>query len=417
MTEHFATSPFGGRMMNAAHFLNYETLRQSQKQVQSVQADSNKAAKLCTVDRWKLLRALTEARESYQISHRTISVLEVLLSFYGDKLLDARAPLIVFPSNHELSMRLRGMSAPTIRRHLAHLVQLGFILRRDSPNGKRFVRRNSDGEIAMAFGFDLAPLVFKAAEIEAHAEQARDIARKRQQLRFTITIHLRDIAKTIAAACLENRAGDWIGLAERLQALSGRVERNGSIENLTMREHALGILRHDVENLYVSMLSESKMSASEHEIEHHIQNSNIEYLDKDTKDKPDITNEPILPGTTTHKINNKACNPAKSDTSLKDILTACPQIAGYAARGIHNWADLMITAGHIRSMLGITNSAWQQACFIMGDINAAITIAAILERSETIHSAGGYLRKLTERAAIGQYSIKPVLRAIENTRH
>ncbi len=412
MAEHFATSPFGGRMMNAAHFLSYEKLRQQKQNLRqnSLQTEDTSEHTTVSVDRWKLLRALTEAREAYQLSSRSIAVLEALLSFYPDKILDGSVPLIVFPSNHELSMRLRGMSAPTIRRHIATLVEIGFILRRDSPNGKRFVRRDSNGEIAMAFGFDLAPLTFRAAEIEMQAEKIREENRIRQQLRFSITIHLRDISKTILSALNENREGDWEALYEQLQALSGRVERNGTLTNLTIREQALSNLRHQVENLYLSNVSEPQMSGNERENEHHIQNSNIESFDKTKPVKTEKSEIQIADKQTTAKTQIKTPH-------LSEILNHCPQIENYAVHGIQNWKDLVTTAGHIRSMLGITLSAWQQACESMGEINAAVTVAALLERSDTIHSAGGYLRKLSQKAEIGQYSVQPVLRALSQTKH
>lgn len=413
MTERFATSHFGGRMMNAAHFLNYETIRKYQNDAQNSQTinDANKR-QIKPVDRWKALRALTEARDHYQISHRTIAVLEALLSFYPDKMLDPSNQLIVFPSNYELSMRLRGMSAPTIRRHLASLISLGFLMRKDSPNGKRFVRRDSDGEIAMAFGFDLAPFVFKSEEIENQAHFAREFARKKQELRFTITIHLRDISKTVQAALVEQRDGGWETLLARLQSLSGRVERNGTIENLSIREQALAELRADAESLYISTLSEQEMSANDIKNERHIQNSHIDSLDyKTQREKPVYeTPQTIISSV---KTNSHTTEPQK----LAQTLRSCPQIQSYAAHGIHNWSDLINTAGHIRSMLGISSSAWKNACEIMGEATAAVTIAVILERSETIHSAGGYLRKLTQRAQMGQYSIKPVLKALNKTKH
>lgn len=106
-----------------------------------------------------------------------------------------------------------------------------------------------------------------------------------------------------------------------------------------------------------------------------------------------------------------------STPDLQEILQHCPQISHYAQHGIHQWRDLILTAGHIRPMLGITTSAWQKACEIMGEINAAITLAAILERSDKIRSAGGYLRKLTQQAEHGQYCVKPALRTLSNTRH
>ena len=75
-------------------------------------------------------------------------------------------PLIVFPSNASLSERAHGMAESTLRRHLASLVGAGLLIRRDSPNGKRFSRKALDGE-RRAFGFDLRPLLVMAADIAA----------------------------------------------------------------------------------------------------------------------------------------------------------------------------------------------------------------------------------------------------------
>ena len=84
----------------------------------------------------------------------------------------------------------------------------------------------------------------------------------------------------------------------------------------------------------------------------------------------------------------------------------------YARNGIGDWHDLTQTAGLVRSMLGVSPDAWERARETMGEINASITIAAILERVDEIRSPGGYLRALTDRAEIGQYSVLPVIKAL-----
>ncbi len=52
-------------------------------------------------------------------------------------------------------------------------------------------------------------------------------------------------------------------------------------------------------------------------------------------------------------------------------------------------------------LLGISASAWLTAKDTMGSETAAVTIAAILQRSENIRSPGGYLRSLVERKRAG----------------
>ena len=54
---------------------------------------------------------------------------------------------------------------------MAALVDAGLIVRRDSPNGKRYARKGRGGKVKLAFGFDLAPLVVRAEEFERLAQE------------------------------------------------------------------------------------------------------------------------------------------------------------------------------------------------------------------------------------------------------
>jgi replication initiation protein RepC len=76
----------------------------------------------------------------------------------------------------------------------------------------------------------------------------------------------------------------------------------------------------------------------------------------------------------------------------------------------------MATASLVRSVLGISPSAWDDAQKVMGEIPAAILIACILQHASTIKSPGGYLRSLTRKAEAGKFSLGPVLMALINTR-
>ena len=94
------------------------------------------------------------------------------------------------------------------------------------------------------------------------------------------------------------------------------------------------------------------------------------------------------------------------------VLEACPDIVDYAKGGINNWRDLATTAALVRSALGVSPDAWAQALEAMGEHDASIVIAAILQRGEEIKSAGGYLRVLTAKARAGEFSLGPVLMAL-----
>ena len=98
------------------------------------------------------------------------------------------------------------------------------------------------------------------------------------------------------------------------------------------------------------------------------------------------------------------------------VLDACPDIIDYARRGIANWRDLEATAAVVRSMLGVSPSAWIEAQAVLGEIPAAVAVAAILQRGGAINSAGGYLRHLTRKAEAGEFSTGPMLMALIGSR-
>jgi replication initiation protein RepC len=79
---------------------------------------------------------------------------------------------------------------------------------------------------------------------------------------------------------------------------------------------------------------------------------------------------------------------------------------------VESWRDLMSAAVVVSSMLGVSPSAYQDACEVMGQQNAAISVACILERAGHINNAGGYLGDLTRRAARGEFSLGPMLMAL-----
>ncbi len=98
------------------------------------------------------------------------------------------------------------------------------------------------------------------------------------------------------------------------------------------------------------------------------------------------------------------------------VLEACPDIADYAKGGISNWRDFLCVAAVVRSMLGISPSAWEAAQITMGELPAAIVVAAILQRGAAIASAGGYLRELTRKAEVGEFTLGPMLMALIGSR-
>ena len=400
MSERFATTPFGGGRMRASIFQVQERTGQQRAAMKEGANESGR------VDKWKLLRALTEARSAFCLSDRTIAVLEALSSFWQSAELDGSSEMIVFPSNAELSLRLRGMADATIRRHLSALVEAGLIIRRDSPNGKRYCRRDGTGQIESAFGFDLSPFALSAGDIFAAADAARAHERRMHKLRTELSIHQRDASKILEAAVHEGRAGDWDDFMVRLAGLSVRTARRFSQQALEGRLDAMVRLRAEIENTYLASLTKQEMSGNDIENERHIQNSKTDF-------NFEISSEKELKPTGELQNDQTGTYSAPAPIPVDRFRNACPQLSSYAHSGLERWSDVITTAQLVRSMLGISKDAWLKANTSMGELNAAITIAAILERADEIRSPGGYLRALTERAEKGHFSVLPMILALE----
>jgi replication initiation protein RepC len=385
MQSHTPTTPFGRRPLTLAH-------------VATRMAASARLPEKA-VHKWKIFRAICTARPQLGVSERALSVLNALLTFHPETTLTGEDELVVFPSNEQLSLRAHGMPASTLRRHLAVLVDAGLIARRDSPNGKRYARKNRAGAIELAFGFDLSPLVVRSDEIENLAKEVEAEARALKLARERITLCRRDIAKMIATGIEEGvvmgGAGQgpasWQEIHATFRALVEEIPRTATREQLEPMADFLSAFADDVLKLLETHIKTKNPSGNESQTERHIQNSNPQ---------PPIELEPSLREGRAERAEPNPRTSAVTERTypLGMVLSACPDIVDYAKGGITNWRDFLATAAVVRPMLGISPSAWEEARTVMGEAEAAVVVACVLQRSSTIQSAGGYLRELTRKA-------------------
>jgi replication initiation protein RepC len=368
----------------------------------AAQNDSREIPEGRVVEKWQVYRNLCEGKSIVGIGDRALAVLNALLSFYPDTELSEENGLIVFPSNRQLALRAHGMPDTTLRRQLAALLDCGLILRRDSPNGKRYARKGKGGDFEDAFGFSLAPLLVRADEFQEAAERVRADNRALKLMRERITLYRRDISKLIEAAVEEDVAGDWGGLWRRFRAIVDRLPRRATVSDLEPFVADLAALREEIDNLLYSHMNAQESDGNESHNGRQQSDSNTDSI---------FEFEPALEksGVTAEPEQRAAERPKGYPLGL--VLKACPEIAVYAVDGIGNWRDLMVTAAQVRGYLGVSPSAYEDACHVMGQEIAAVVIACILQRAQHIDSAGGYLRVLTEKAKAGQFSVGPMLMA------
>lgn len=402
MEPYQSTTPFGRRMLTLAHVAN--------------QALAKTRPPEKAVHKWSVFRTICTAKARVGVSERALAVLDALLTFHPETVLTGK-DLIVWPSNQQLALRAHGMAPATLRRHIAALVDAGLIVRRDSPNGKRYARKGRGGEVELAFGFDLSPIVVRAETFGTWAEEVLAEERALKLVRERITLCRRDIAKMIATGIEEGvptqGSGEgpatWADIHALFRGIVGRLPRTASQAELAPLADELSLLAEEVLNILESHTETQNLSANESQTERHKQNS-----------KPDtlIELEPVSRkdmGASTELLPAKARMP-EGVYPLGMVLDACPDLTDYAKGGISNWRDFLATVGIVRPMLGISPSAWETAQAVMGETQAAIVVAAILQRGTTISSAGGYIRDLTRRAEEGAFSVGPMLMALIGSR-
>lgn len=392
MESQFGLTPFGRQRMTHA-------LLAMQQKAREIPEGS-------AVDKWQLQRWLCEGKSVLGISDRTLAVLAALLSFYPENTLNETNSLIVFPSNKQLSLRAHGMADATLRRHLAALVDAGLVTRQDSPNGKRYARRTKTGDVKLAFGFSLAPLLARKDEIEAAAEKVKADKTLLRELREQLTLLRRDITKTLEYAIEQKLEGKWTDISTIFRTVLDTIPRRASAQELLVLIQKLSEIHITVDKTLKNNEKAQKLSGIESQNERQYYESKPDsHIDRN------VAEMRTDPHSTTEK-------PSPENTvSLDFVLRACPEITSYAQKPITQWQHLVDTTDKVRGFIGIDTRLHQFALRILGRENTAIVIAYLLQRYGDIRSISGYLRILVEKAAEDGFSVRALMSSALHGKH
>nr|WP_323782749.1 plasmid replication protein RepC [Amylibacter sp.] len=331
-------------------------------------------------ERHIVIETLRNAAPRLGLSASVISTLDAMLSCLAPK----RNHHTVFASNETLTFRRNGISDRTIRRHAAILQDAGLLERRDSPNRKRYTKRNRTEQTALRFGFDLSPLYKRLHEISALATEVQTEREKVSYIR----------AKIRTAA--QHRLGR-------------DPEDAGALAILRLLRRKLS-LQH-CENIYDQMdvaylsaeVSTEKDPAATTEVTaingqnvRHHHNSNKELNDKEER--------------TSKKETVTQCS--EEPVTVPELLTACPEAAKFALNEVRTIHDVIAHARTLAPMIGISEQTYNVATERLGAARTAITLWAIMQFQEKIRSAGAYFRSITTGAKSHEFSPEKLVRRL-----
>jgi len=331
-------------------------------------------------ERHIVVETLRNAAPRLGLSASVLSTLDAMLSCLAPK----RNHHTVFASNATLTFRRNGISDRTIRRHAATLQEVGLLLRRDSPNRKRFTKHNRNEGKALRFGFDLSPLFSRLHEI---ASLAAEVLREREQIDY-LRAKIRAAANTsIAANPNDYTALNIIRTLRRKLSLRDCEQILSELPTAEVEAEA-----PDDQNTDLT----TTMAGNDGQNVRHHHRSNKEYIDKE---------EIALKKETTNAN-------ADAPITIQELLSACPEAAEFSLRKIETVHDVVAHARTLAPMIGIPSQCYEAAHERLGALRAAATVWAIMQFHDKINAVGAYFRSITTGAKSDGFSPEKLIRRL-----
>ena len=120
----------------------------------------------------QLLAAFKAAAPRLGLSLRVVHAVDWLFKFTQPQDWARGGHPIVWPSS-SMQQEALGLSSTRVKAVNRAMIECGLIAMKDSPNGKRYGKRDPRGHIVEAYGFDLSPIAARYAEFVQLAREAK----------------------------------------------------------------------------------------------------------------------------------------------------------------------------------------------------------------------------------------------------
>ena len=310
-----------------------------------------------------------------------------------------------------------GLSPARVKILNRALFEAGIFILRDSPTGKRYGRRDPDGRIIEAYGFDLSPLAYRfdefirlAAEAKAEREQLRGLRQRATIARRAI----RQIGETLES--LNAVPPEWEQLAADTAALVALIRPTKRPDDLALIVQSLERRKTQAEAWLREASQAVETSPEGLADEPHNISTNLSDNLSDTviaskessrAERAEPTPCPTVPASDDDLEHSVTFRPFQSIEKLHvgELLSLAPRLADYLPQQFPDWGDIVAVAGtSLREDLGVSQSLWGEACRVMGRQLAAVTLAIVSTKPKEHFSrgAGGYFAAMVKRAQKGE---------------
>ncbi len=338
---------------------------------------------------------------------------------------------IVWPSA-AMQQQDMGLGVSQVKNLNRHLVELGLVVMKDSPNGKRYGRRGPQGRIIEAYGFDLSPIAGRFAEFRAIAQAGREERARIAVLRRRATIARNGIRQLLETAEEQKIDDDgWKGRSHAVTSASRGLAGRKAADELEMAVVALERVQCEM-RLWLEAAFAARV-----ESQATLATSSVDINPKGPKNWPHIiaTNQLLNPKDTVTASSKSKFGPSAntrpdqqvaprgvdsfnrrthtqrtdSGSLLKitptELVKLAPRLKPYLRDISPRWPEIVEAADWLRDELGISKSIWGDACLAMGREQAAIAVAIVSAKPPDHFrkgSPGAYFHGMVARAKLGE---------------
>jgi len=355
-----------------------------------------------TVTRKELSAAARDAAKALDLPTTPRVVLSELVACWGEQEWER---LLVWPSNDYLVGRT-ALTDRAIRKSIRKLVDLGLIVPKDSPNGKRYAVKDLAGEIVDAFGFDLTPVYARRGEWATLLIEQKQLRQAQKQAFDEVTICRRATEEALNALAEHYPDLDRSSLEDDLRALKAKTPARSKASLPADLLDEWSLLRSRAEQAFLN----AGNGGTRFRDSYNNNGSPSEPCNKSFPKKAEAVRSTEQPA---------------EHLSPELILEACPTLGDYG-QPVRDLADIVAAGRYLRASLGAHESAWTEAVEEIGTVRAAIAVIYTLQLYEDdvaknggesrIKNPGGYFRALARMVKAGKIDLAVELLAMRRRR-
>ncbi len=405
LTQHIA--PF--RRVNSAILASQEIAREG------LDADVEKSS---------LAMALKRSAPVLKITGTPYQILDILLGMVRKQDLKAGGRPLVAISNEKLA-DYTDRSQRTVSRCLKRLVEAGVLAYADSPNGRRFVRRDSEGAVDYGYGLDLTPACNRLQELQAMAQAFQEQLKQDKQARRRVIARARaitDLARLLgkSASHIVERMED--ALSQPLDPIS-RAALLEEVYQYTLQIQAKMSCLGDKNDVSISnttqphiknIVKDQRHGSNEPSLKSCSDNEAYSSVERAFEENDDASGKPDETQNYGHNAVEHPINTLPSvllsGVSIGLLDQASREICDLLQTRLTSWNALFAISEDLRHLIGLSKAGWSAACAAHGKYLAAACLLVVAEKAlrdpEAISRPAGYFRAMMERANEGKLNLQ-----------